>query len=137
MKTIDQKTFCLTLPDSWGVLSESENEALVYKGSKITDSLSNPSLNITIKDFEGMSLDEILKLMVDEMGVTLVDDITIEGQACKAFTLTEDGEESLGLLYNRSADGKDVKDSFAIIFFIHTTQHDEEAIGIVKSIVFK
>ena len=137
MKTIDQKTFSLTLPDGWEVLSESDDEALVYKGAQIADSLEGPTLNITIRDTDGMSFDEIMQLMVDQMGVTVAPDVTIDGQAFKAFTLTEGGVESLGLLYNRSADGKEVKTNFAIIFFIHTTLDDPEALSVVSSIVFK
>ena len=137
MKTIDKKTFSLTLPDGWDVLSAEDDEALVYKGSKISDSLSNPSLNITIRDTDGMSFDEIGQLMIDEMGVIVAPDVTIDGHAYKAFSITEGGVESLVLLYNRSADGKEVNTNFAIIFFINTTKEDAEALSIVSSIVFK
>lgn len=137
MKTIDQKTFSLVLPDGWEVLSESENETLVYKGTQITDYLSNPSLNISIKDSDGMSLDEVLQLMIEQMGATAASDITIEGSAYKAFTVSEGGEDSVGLLYNKSADGKDAGNNFALIFFIHTTQENQEALNIISSIVFK
>ncbi len=137
MKTIDQKTFSLTLPDGWEVLSAEDDEALVYKGTKITDSLEGPTLNITIRDTDGMSLDEIRQVLVDQMGATVAPDVTIDGHAYKAVTLTEDGVESLVLIYNRSADGKEVKTNFAIIFFIHTTQEDTEALSVVSSIVFK
>ncbi|MBR1809324.1 MAG: hypothetical protein IJ776_08055 [Paludibacteraceae bacterium] len=136
MKTIDQKTFSLTLPDGWEVLSAEDDEALVYKGTKISDYLSNPALNITIRDTDGMTFDQIMQTMAEEMGITPAPDVAIDGHACKAFILSEGGEDSLGLLYNRSADGKETT-NFAIIFFIHTTQDDQEALGIVSSIVFK
>ncbi len=137
MKTINQTTFSLNLPDGWEVLSESEDEALVYKGSQLTDSLTGPSLNISIRDSEGMSFDEIRQLMVDEMGVKPAPDVNINGCSCKAFTLSENGVESLGLLYNKSADGKEVKTNFAIIFFVNTTAQDAQAATIISSIVFK
>lgn len=137
MKTINQTTFSLNLPDGWEVLSESEDEALVYKGSQLIESLTGPSLNISIRDSEGMSFDAIRQLMVDEMGVKPAPDVNINGCSYKAFTLSENGVESLGLLYNKSADGKEVKTNFAIIFFINTTVEDAQAATIVSSIVFK
>ena len=84
-----------------------------------------------------MSFDEIGQLMIDEMGGIVAPDVTIDGHAYKAFSITEGGVESLVLLYNRSADGKEVNTNFAIIFFINTTKEDAEALSIVSSIVFK
>lgn len=136
MKTIDQRTFSLTLPDGWSVLSEEEDEALVYKGTSMTDSIDGPSLNITIRDTDGMSFDEIRQMMVDEMGVRIAPDVTIAGSSYKAFILTEGGIDSMGLLYNRSADGKETA-NFAIVFFIRTSPEDAEVQSIVSSLVFK
>lgn len=131
-QTIDKAAYSIGLPEGWAVMSESDTECMIYKGSvaKPSETLDNTWLSVKIGSLDGQSLESAIEEMVKEMGAKLLDDVTIAGTTYKQCSYTEDGVESRILVT-----GKD-KNAISVMI-ARTTPDDPEILAILRSLKIK
>lgn len=129
--TIDQASYSLGLPEGWAIMSQDDMECFVYKGNaaKPSEAINGTFLSLKIGPSEGKTLDNTIEEMVKEMGVKLLDDVTIGGTTYKQCSYTEDDVESRILMAGT--------DKMVSIMMARTTPDDADVQAIVNSLKLK